>query len=77
MVHTVGSLLLSLSCSGALMIILICLINHVFRKESSFRWQYYIWLFVIARLLLPFAPEENLMGKLGEKFEVQMQLLQK
>lgn len=74
MIHTVGSLLLSLSCSGALMIILICIISYVFRKKSSFRWQYYIWLFVIARLLLPFAPEGNLMESLGEKFEAGTQL---
>lgn len=76
MIHTVGSLLLSLSCSGALMIILICAVSYIFRKKSSFQWQYYIWLFVIARLLLPFAPEGNLMESLGEKFEVQMQLFQ-
>ena len=76
MIYTVGSLLLSLSCSGALVIILICVISHAFRKKSSFRWQYYIWLFAIARLLLPFAPEGNLMGSLGEKFEAQMHLFQ-
>lgn len=51
---------LSLSCSGALLIIALCLLRPLFRKRLSKQWQYYIWLAVIARLLLPFAPETNL-----------------
>ena len=32
-------------------------------------WQYYIWLAVIARLLLPFAPEHNLVGSLFRYYD--------
>ena len=32
-------------------------------------WQYYIWLAVIARLLLPFAPEHNLVGSLFRNYD--------
>lgn len=55
---------LSLSCSGALLIIALCLLRPLFRTRLSKQWQYYIWLAVIARLLLPFAPETNLMKTL-------------
>lgn len=53
---------LSLSCSGALLILVLLLCRPLFRGRLSKRWQYYIWLVVVARLLLPFAPEMNLMG---------------
>jgi len=76
MVKTLGFLLLSLSGSGALIIGLILLINYIFRKKISFQWQYYIWLFAIARLLLPLAPEENFIGKVWEWTEGQIQILQ-
>lgn len=52
---------LSLSLSGSLMILLLFLCRHFWKDRISRQWQYYIWLVVIARLLLPFAPEANLM----------------
>ncbi|MCI8478954.1 MAG: peptidase, M56 family protein, partial [Oscillospiraceae bacterium] len=48
---------LSLSLSGALLILVLLLIKPLVRDRLSKRWQYYIWLVVLARLLLPFAPE--------------------
>lgn len=39
----------------------------LFQKKLSRQWQYYIWMVVLARLLLPFAPEQNLMRGLGER----------
>lgn len=53
---------LSMSVSGALLIIGVFLINRCLRGKCSRRWQYYIWLLVIARLLIPFGPEASLMG---------------
>lgn len=53
---------LSMSVSGALLIIGVLLINRCLRGKCSRRWQYYIWLLVIARLLIPFGPEASLMG---------------
>lgn len=58
---------LSLSLSGTLLILLLCLLRPLFKERLSKRWQYYIWLVVIARLLLPFAPETNLMGTLFQE----------
>lgn len=55
---------LSLSLSGTLLILLLFLFRFLFRERLSKRWQYYIWLVVVARLLFPFAPETNLMAAL-------------
>lgn len=55
---------LSLSLSGSLLILLLFWLRPLFKERLSKRWQYYIWLVVIARLLLPFAPETNLMATL-------------
>lgn len=60
---------LSLSCSGALLILVLLLCRPLFRGRLSKRWQYYIWLVVVARLLLPLAPEMNLMGAVFQKID--------
>lgn len=60
---------LSLSCSGALLIVLFRLCRPLFRSRLSKQWQYYIWLVVVVRLLLPFAPEINLMGAVFQSIE--------
>lgn len=56
-------IVLSLSLSGTLLILILLLLRPLFKERLSKRWQYYIWLVVVARLLLPFAPEINLMGR--------------
>ena len=56
--------LLSLSLSGAILIAVIYLLKPIYRERLSKTWQYYIWLIVIARLLLPFSLEFNLVGSL-------------
>lgn len=55
-------IVLSLSLSGSILILILHLLRPLFKDRLNKRWQYYIWLVVIARLLLPFAPETNLMG---------------
>lgn len=67
MAETILSLLFSLSFSGGLMILLVFFVCLLFQKKLSRQWQYYIWVIVLARLLLPFAPEQNLMRGLGER----------
>ena len=52
-------IVLSLSLSGSLLILVLLLCKPLFRNRISKRWQYYIWLVVIARLLLPFTPETS------------------
>lgn len=53
---------LSLSLSGSLLILIFFAGRYFLKDKLSRQWQYYIWLIVIARLLLPFAPETNVTG---------------
>lgn len=57
-------IVLSLSLSGSLLILVLLLCKPLFRARISKRWQYYIWLVIIARLLLPFTPETSPVGTL-------------
>lgn len=54
----------SLSLSGSLVIGAVLLLRPLVRGRVSARWQYYVWLVALARLLVPFAPEGSLMGTL-------------
>lgn len=62
--------ILSLSFSGSLLMIILFLLRPVLKERLSRQWQYYIWLIVIARLMLPFTSEPSLIGTLQEKFTV-------
>lgn len=59
-------LILSMSVSGGLLILALLLGRRLLGKKVSRQWQYYIWLAVIARLLLPFGPEASLMGSVRQ-----------
>ena len=52
----------SLSLSGSLLILILLLCKPLFRNRFSRQWQYYIWLVVIARLMIPAAPEVSIVG---------------
>lgn len=65
-------LFLSMSCSGALLIVALFLGKGFLKDKLSRQWQYYIWLIVIMRLLLPFRTEINLMGKTYQAMEQRM-----
>ncbi|MCI8686773.1 MAG: M56 family metallopeptidase, partial [Lawsonibacter sp.] len=54
---------LSMSFSGSLLILALLLGKRFLKNKISRQWQYYIWLVVVLRLLLPFGPEVSLMGK--------------
>ncbi len=60
---------LSLSLSGGILILVLWLGRVWFQERFSRRWQYYIWLLVIARLWIPFAPAQNLVGVLFQSVE--------
>ena len=60
-------LFLSMSLSGSLLILALLLLKPLYRNLTRRRWQYYIWLAVIARLLLPFSPQQSLSGMLAER----------
>lgn len=55
---------LSLSLSGSLPGALLLLCRPLYRDRLSRRWQYYIWLVVLARLLLPLSPGASPVGSL-------------
>ena len=54
--------LLSMSFSGSLLILALLLGKQLWKDRLSRQWQYYIWLVVLLRLLLPFGPETSLLG---------------
>ena len=53
--------LLSLALSGSVLILLLLLLLPRLRGRTSRRWQYYIWLAAVLRLLVP---EASLMNQL-------------
>lgn len=61
--NAVLKIFLSLSCSGGLLILALLLGKRLLKNKISRQWQYYIWLVVVLRLLLPFGPEIDLLGK--------------
>jgi len=63
--------ILSLSLSGGIFIAVLFLCKPFYRERLSKKWQYYIWLIVVMRLLLPFSFEVNLIGSLfGEIIQI-------
>ena len=62
-------IVLSLSVSGALLLLLILGLKPLYKNKFSKRWQYYIWIVVALRLLLPFTPDTTIIGSLFEKFD--------
>ncbi len=61
--NAVLKIFLSMSFSGGLLILALLLGKRFLKDKISRQWQYYIWLIVVLRLLLPFGPEVNLLGK--------------
>ncbi len=61
--NAVLKVFLSMSFSGSLLILALLLGKRFLKNKISRQWQYYIWLVVVMRLLLPFGPEVSLMGK--------------
>lgn len=61
--NMVLKIFLSMSCSGGLLILVLLLGKRFLKNKLSRQWQYYIWLVVILRLLLPFGPETTLLGE--------------
>jgi len=55
---------LSLSLAGSIIIAFLFLCKPLYKERLSKKWQYYIWLVVIARLIVPFSFELNIVGGL-------------
>jgi len=61
--NAVLKIFLSMSFYGSLLILALLFGKQFLKNKISRQWQYYIWLVVVLRLLLPFGPEVSLMGK--------------
>jgi len=55
-------LIISLSISGSLLALLLFMLKPIWKNKLSKSFQYYIWLAVLARLLLPFSFEGSVMN---------------
>lgn len=60
---------LSLSLSGSLVILFLFFLKSLLKNRTSKRWQYYIWLIALLRLLLPFTPGISPVGILFHSLE--------
>ena len=67
--HEFMKILLSLSVSGTLLLLLILGLKPLYKGKFSKRWQYYIWIIAALRFLLPFTPDNAVVGNLFEKFD--------
>lgn len=61
---SIFKLILSMSLSGSIMILALLLLKPLFREKFSKAWQYYIWIIVLIRLVLPYSPEFGLLNEL-------------
>ncbi len=67
--NAVLKIFLSMSFSGGLLILALLWGKRFLKDKISRQWQYYIWLAVILRLLIPFGPEVNLLRKTYQTFD--------
>ena len=65
-------ILLSLTISGTLLLLLILGLKLLYRNKFSRRWQYYIWLIVVLRFLIPFTPGTINIGSLFRMFHTEV-----
>lgn len=63
--------ILSMSLSGSLLVLLILLLKPIFKERFSKAWQYYIWIIVLIRLVLPYSPEFGIIDSLFQPAAVQ------
>jgi len=54
----------SMSLSGTAIILLLLLLRPLLKERFSKAWQYYIWMIVVVRLLVPYSPEHSLVNDL-------------
>ena len=57
-------ILLSLSVSGTLLLLFILGLKRLYKNKFSRGWQYYIWVIVALRFLLPFTADATVVGSL-------------
>lgn len=63
--------ILSMSLSGSLIILLVLAMKPVLKNRFSKAWQYYIWIIVLIRLILPFSPEFGIIDNIFRPVSVE------
>ncbi len=66
--NEIMKILVSLSVSGTLLLLLLLGLKQFYKNKFSRRWQYYIWVIVALRFLIPFTADTTVVGSLFEKF---------
>lgn len=59
--NSIFLVLLSMSVSGSILVLLLLALKPIIKGRFSQTWQYYIWLIIILRFLLPVTAEVNFM----------------
>lgn len=62
----------SLSLSGSLLAFVLFFLKPLVKDSISKRWQYYIWIIVVARLLIPYTPELGIIGQTFNNMKIHM-----
>jgi len=62
-------LFLSLSLSGSMLALILLALKPFIKSKLSQTWQYYIWLIVILRILLPITPQLSMAGEITRYFQ--------
>lgn len=62
-------LILSMSLSGSILTFILFAVRPLVKDRFSQAWQYYIWLFVILRMLIPYSPQISVVGSLLHRAE--------
>lgn len=77
MMNDALKLILSLSISGSILALILLAIKPLIKHKLSKTIQYYIWVIVLFRLILPFSFEESIMNKLFYNNSIESQILPK
>ncbi len=70
--NAVLKILLSMSLSGGILILIFLMGKQLLKDRISRQWQYYIWLVIVLRLLLPFEPKINLLEKIVQSVDLEI-----
>lgn len=65
--NDIFKIILSLSISGTILSLIILALKPLIRHKLPKSFQYYIWVVVLLRLLLPFSFEESIINKMFDK----------
>ena len=74
MMNNVLRLILSLSLSGSILALILFAIKPFIKNRLSKSIQYYVWIVVVFRLILPFSLEESIMNRVFYNKSIQTQL---